>query len=158
MSAPKSDITSTVMDQIKSGKVRMKPRSYYTLLAVVSIVAVTLAGLSIAYLSSIMFFWFRIQTADTMAWGARANLSTAIDSFPWWALIVAILLSIVAIMLVRHQGRTYKHKTSTVALVLLLCSLLVGFGLSFFDIGQPSGDHRDNQGTEQRGPGWNRNQ
>ena len=76
-----TDIKASVMDQIKSGKVHMKPRPYYTLLGLTSVGAVVLAGVAIAYLSSIVFLWFRILAADTMAYGARANLSESIATF-----------------------------------------------------------------------------
>lgn len=128
-------ISSSVMDQIKSGKVHMKPRVYYVALSVASIGAVLLAGITLAYLSSIMFFWVRIQTADTMAWGARANLSESIASFPWWTALLSIALLAVAVFLVRRHGRMYRHKTSTIAVILIVCSLLLGFILSLLDVG-----------------------
>ena len=128
-------ISSLVMDQIKSGKVHMKPRAYYVALSVASIGAVLLAGITLAYLSSIMFFWVRSQTADTMAWGARANLSESIASFPWWTALLSIALLAVAVFLVRRHSRMYRHKTSTIAVILIVCSLLLGFILSLLDVG-----------------------
>lgn len=148
-------ISSSVMEQIKSGKVHMKPRAYYVALSIASIGAVVLAGITLAYLSSIMFFWIRIQTADTMAWGARANLSESIASFPWWTALLSLLLIIVAVMLVRRHGRMYQHKTSTIATILVVGSLLLGLGLSLVDIGAP---HMPAQpGANGRGPGQGQN-
>jgi len=140
------------MDAIKSGKVHMRPRAYFTLLGLVSAGAVILAGVSTTYLASIIFFWVRIETADTMAYGARANLSELVASFPWWALIAAAVLMAVAIVLVRHFGKMYKHKTTTVAAVLIIGSLLIGLGLSFLDIGKSHAPSQlegrgQNQGT-----------
>jgi len=143
---PSTDIRASVMNQIKSGKVHMKPRSYYALLGLVSVSTVALAGIATAYLSSIVFFWFRILTADTMAYGARANLSESIASFPWWAIVLAALLLAAAVMLVRKQGQMYKHKTSSLVLVIITCSLLLGFGLSFLNVGD---SHTPNQGQGQ---------
>lgn len=149
------NISSSVMDQIKSGKVHMKPRAYYVALSIASLGAVVLAGITLAYLSSIMFFWVRIQTADTMAWGARANLSESIASFPWWAALLSLALIIVAVVLVRRHGRMYQHKTSTIAAVLVVGSLLLGLGLSLLDIGAP---HTPSQpGANGRGPGQGQN-
>jgi len=148
-------IGESVMRQIKSGSVRMRPRSYYALLGGVSIVATLLAGITIAYLSSIVFFWIRVITADTMAYGARANLSASISSFPWWALVLAIGLTVVAVVLVRKQGRMYRHKTSTILVGIVACSLVLGFGLSFLEIGRW---HTPNQVNEAgQGQGWQRN-
>ena len=147
-------ISASVMDQIKSGKVRMKPRAYYTALSVASVGAVVMAGISLAYLSSIMFYWIRIQTADTMAWGARANLNESIASFPWWAAVLSFALLIVVVSLVRQHGRMYRHKTSTIAVILVVCSLLVGFGLSLLDIGSPHTPNQQNPRGQGQGQYW----
>lgn len=152
-----TDIKASVMDQIKSGKVHMRPRLYYTLLGLASAGAVLLAGIAIAYLSSIVFFWFRILAADTMAYGARANLSELIASFPWWVVILALLFLIVAIILVRKQGRMYKHKTSTIVLVIIAFSLLFGFGLSYLNIGNLHTPNRSNKPGQGQGRGWRQN-
>lgn len=152
-----TDIKASVMDQIKSGKVNMRPRSYYTLLGLVSVGAVTLAGIAIAYLSSIVFFWFRILVADTMAYGARANLSELIASFPWWVVILALLFLAVAVTLVRKQGRMYKHKMSTIILAIIACSLLLGLGMSYLNIGNSHTPNPFNRPGQGQGRGWQQN-
>lgn len=126
----------------------MKPRLYYTLLSIVSVAIVMFSGITASYLFSIIFFWLRVQTADTMAYGARANLSNSIASFPWHTLMLAILLLTLSVVLVRRYGKMYKHKASTVAAILITCSVLLGIGLSFLSTGyqrtqnQPSGRGR----------------
>ena len=145
-------VSESVMDQIKSGRVHMRPRVYFTLLGLVASGAVVLAGVTTAYLSSIVFFWFRILTADTMAFGARAKLSESIASFPWWALVLAVLLVIVAVVLVRKQGHMYKHKTSLIVLSIVASSLLLGLVISLFSNGS---SHEPNQlNKPNQGPGW----
>lgn len=156
MKKPKSSsISGAVMSQIKHGKVRMKPKLYHVLLGIASIGSVIATGFTIAYLSSIMFFWIRIQTSNTMAWGARANLEDSIASFPWWALMIAVILLIATTYLVRNQGRLYKHKTSTIALVIITASILLGLILSMFDIGK---NHMPNTrpNFDPPGQGWQR--
>lgn len=155
-----SDISKSVMDQIHSGQVRMKPRLYYTLLGVFSLGAIIASGLSVAYLASIVFFWVRIQTADTMAWGARAHLNDALQSFPWWAVALAVMLFSLAVYLARRHGRLYRHKTSTIAAVIMLCSIVVGVGMSYAGIGSIHGSHRPNgqgQQSQHHNGGWRQN-
>jgi hypothetical protein len=153
-----TDISQSVMAQIKSGNVRMKPRMYFGLLGVVSVLTIVLAGISVAYLSSILFFWLRVQTADTMAWGARANLSQSIAEFPWWALVAATALLALAVMLVRRHGLMYRHKTSTIALILVVSSLLLGLGLSYLNVGSSHSPKRVDSTQRTPGPGWQRQQ
>ena len=152
-----TDIKASVMDQIKSGKVHMKPRPYYTLLGLTSVGAVVLAGVAIAYLSSIVFLWFRILAADTMAYGARANLSESIATFPWWVVVLALLFLAVAVILVRKQGRMYKHKTGTIVFVIIACSLLIGLLLSFINIGNSHTQNPLNRSGQGQGRGWQQN-
>ncbi|MDD3013589.1 MAG: hypothetical protein PHC34_07800 [Candidatus Gastranaerophilales bacterium] len=133
-----TDIKSAVMTQIKNNKIQMKPKVYYTILGISSIGAIILSGISIAYFSSIMFYWIKIQSANNMAWGIRAKLSDTLASFPWLALIIAIALMLVTIFLVIHQNRMYKYKISTIATIIITCSLLLGLLLSFIGVGSNS--------------------
>ena len=151
---PKQSISDTVMQSIQSGTVTMRPRVYFSLLTVLAVLASVAAGTTIAYLISVLTFWLRIITADTMAYGARSRLSEALATFPWWLLVVAVVLGTAAIMLVRRQGRMYKHRTSTLVLVLVAASLLVGVGFSYLNIGHPYAQ----QHSPQHGRGYRHNQ
>lgn len=138
-------ISASVMKKIKNGEVQMRPRIYYTLLGLASVGAVVLSGIMSAYLFSIIFFWLRVQTADTMAYGARANLANSIDTFPEWALILSLALLATAIILAHRYRRIYKHKVSTVAVVVISCSLILGLVLSLFGIGKSNTPVRNNR-------------
>ena len=137
----KLPIRDAVMQDIETGKVTMKPRLYFGALMALAGLTSVAAGLTIAYLTSILYFWLRILTADTMAYGARSRLSEALTTFPWWILIAAVVLGAVAIMLVRRQGHMYKHRTSVLVLVLVVASLVLGVGFSALKIGQPYAQH-----------------
>jgi len=138
------------MEQIKHGNVTMRSRASFTFALIASITAVILAGFATAYLFSIATFWVRIQTATTMAWGARANLNEALVSFPWWIIPVALALLAAAIWLIRRQGRMYRYKTSLIALALVVLSLAAGVGMSFVGVGE---SHAPGAQT-QHGQGW----
>lgn len=156
MKTPKqSAVSSSVMEQIKQGKVTMRPRVYYFLLSALSVAAIALSGLIVSYLLGIVFFWLRIQASGSMAWGARANLSELLNSFPWWAVPLTIAIFVAMIWLVRKQGTLYRHKTSTIALALVLLSLIAGIGLSYLgDYNPISGNGRGNPSQSPRGPNW----
>lgn len=132
-----SSIQSAVLDQIRSGKVRMKPRVYFSLLTALTALAVGAAALVMSYLVSIMSYISRIQTADTPARGARANLSEALQNFPWWAVVLVALLLAAALWLMRTHGRMYRHRMSVLVLAFLLVSVALGMGMSYLNIGHP---------------------
>ncbi|MGI6612134.1 MAG: hypothetical protein ACOX0Z_00965 [Candidatus Nanosyncoccaceae bacterium] len=138
----KTPVKKAVMEQIKSGKVKMRPRVYFVILSTLSIGAAILAGLALTYLSSVMFFWWRVQSAETMAWGARANLSQVIASFPWWALVVSIVLLIFIALLVRKHGHLYRHRASTIISLVIIVAIMLGFALSLFNVGKKHGPNQ----------------
>lgn len=141
----KPTVSSAVMEQIKHGNITMRPRLFFTLALATSIAGVVLAGFIAAYLFSIVAFWVKIQTADTMAWGARANLSEALATFPWWTIPVMIALLFTAASLIRQQGTMYRFKTWVIALVLIVLSLVAGIGMSYLGIGDVHGSNQQMQ-------------
>lgn len=148
----KSALKDTVMQQIKTGKVSMRPKAHFIALAVVSFGAALLAGITTAYLFSIALLWIRIQSSDTMAWGARYNLAESIASFPWWIAIASVLFLVIAIFLVRKHSHLYKYRISELILVIVLASFILGMAFSLFDIGRP----HTPAGTGERGFGPNK--
>lgn len=127
----------------------MKPRLYFILLTGLTVIATVAAGLVISYLVSILTYLLRIQTASTPALGARANLSEALASFPWWAVVLAGALVAVALWLMRTHGRMYRHKTSTVLLILIASSVIVGVGMSYAGLGHPESGMGPGNSVEQ---------
>lgn len=147
----KKTISSDVMNRIRQGEVRMKPRLYYSLLSVIGLIVGVASGLVVAYASNIIFFWLRITNSSGMAYGARRNLNETLAIFPWWALVLAIISGIVAIIFIRKFGRMYRHKTSTVAIIFVLASLIIGFGVSYLNIGLSNDPIRDSPNSDRRG-------
>ncbi len=162
---PKTPIRDVVMQDIQAGKVTMKPRVYFGSLMALAALTTIAAGLAIAYLTSIVYFWLRIITSGTMAYGARSRLSEALATFPWWLLLAAVALGIAAILLVRRQGHMYRHRTSALVVILVLASLLLGVGFSALNIGQPYAQQhtpmmqqQHSPTVEQHGNGYRRGQ
>ena len=148
--------TAAVIEQIKNGDVTMRPQWYFAALLVLSAAGTIAASLIVAYLMNVVFMWIRIQTADTMAWGARAKPGAVLSSFPWWTVIFAAILSVVAVWLIRKQGTLYRQKTTTILTVFLLISIVLGVGFSILGMGTfHSGKQNDTQNTHRRS-GWQR--
>lgn len=157
MNKGKLTISEDVLLKIKQGDIQMRPKLYYTLLSVVSAVAVLLAGLTVSYLISVAIFWFRIETASTMAYGARRNLSESLAAFPWWIVVVAAVLLIVAVVLVRKHGRMYRHKPHQIALAIIVIATVVGLIFYGVGIGGLGRTHSGGPAPGTRGPGYLQN-
>lgn len=135
----KSDIKSSVMSQIDSGVINMKPRIYFTLLWLIGILASVGAGILFAYILNMLAFVVRIQFSQTPSYGARQNLENAIETFPWWALILLIILIIISFYLMRKYSRAYRYKFSLIVVVFLALSVLLGIAMSYLSIGHSQG-------------------
>jgi glucan phosphoethanolaminetransferase (alkaline phosphatase superfamily) len=154
MSKKQPTITENVLDRIKKGEVQMKPSIYFTLLSVASLIASLVAGLAMAYLSSIVFFWFRIINASGNAYGIKNNFSQAVSSFPWWTILVFVVATILIIFIMRRFGTTYRHKTRNIALIIIVISIIAGFALSSLGVGDINHPTQNQQNSQPRGPWW----
>lgn len=145
-------MSETVMNKIKSGEVRMRPRVYFTLLGLLSMLMMIFTSIMAAYLSSVVFFWMRIQTAETMAYGARAHLNEAIASFPWIVVVVLVILLFLVVLLVRHYGRMYRYKTRTIVIGIVVFSVLLGLMFTYLNVG----NSHIRKAMDGRDQGWQR--
>ncbi|NCU38567.1 hypothetical protein EOL96_05945 [Candidatus Saccharibacteria bacterium] len=147
----KTEISESVMEQIKRGDVGMRSRRFFTILTILSVATIVSMSIATAYLVNIISFWWRIQTAETMAWGARANLRTAIEDFPWWALVLALGMLAAAVWLLKRQGILYRYKTWMIAVAFIVISVVIGMVVSPLGIGdihnssKEPGDYRQDR-------------
>lgn len=148
-----SAIQTNVLGKIHSGTVRMRPRIYFTILWLLGVLTSIAAGLLVAYLMNMLTYIIRIYTATTPAYGARQNLSQAIASFPWWAVVLSFTLAAAAIWLMRKYGRIYRYRMSVIIIGFLAISVIIGVGMSYANIGHPDRPNSHPYPTEQRGLG-----
>ena len=137
-----------LMNAIKSGSLKMRPKRYFTLMSTILIVASVLSGLAVAYLYTIIFLWLKISFVDGPARGARLNLAKAISDFPIWALVLAIILLLLSIYLVRNINHLYRYKTRYIIVIFLATSLTMGMIFHFSGLGFEK--HFPNSFQEQR--------
>lgn len=135
MSKKTTSINKNVLDQIKSGKVKMRPSVYFSFISLGIVLASLVFGLLIAYSSSVMFFWIKILSSGSPAYGARRNMLELLASFPWWAIIVLLVASFVLVYLVRIYGNVYRHKISSIFIIIIITALISGFIMSLFGVG-----------------------
>lgn len=92
-------------------------------------------GFVLSYLSSILFFWFRIQTANTMAWGARKKKAAqSLASFCGGHLIAPIPLILGIVFLLRKRGN-YIVTKRTKSFLLFWLNTFFGYILSHIHSG-----------------------
>lgn len=136
-----------IMEQINTGHITMRPRwHFFALSALSGAIFATLAAIT-AYLVQIMTLTIRIQVINRPMYGARAHLSDLLASFPWWAVICAVMALGLAVWLMRRSTRLYRWPVGWVVVVVSAIAIAAGIGWSFLPI---SGNHQYN-GQHPRG-------
>lgn len=154
MSNKQPTIADDVLSRIKKGEVQMKPSIYFAILSAVSLVASLAAGLVMVYLSSIVFFWFKIINASGNAYGVKNNFIQAVSSFPWWTILVFIASAVFMVFMIRRFGIAYRHKTRNIALIVIAVSLIAGATLSSLGVGGMGHSTGNQQNGQSHGPWW----
>ena len=126
-----SSIEKNVMAKIKTGQAKMHPKVYFSIFNTIGVLMIILFGFVNASVMSLVVLWLRIQGAQGPAYGAKRNLASMIDIFPWWALLVGIVSLIAAIYFIRKIGNLYKMRLIHLVLLIIATSLVLGFALSY---------------------------
>lgn len=148
-------ISDSVLNQIKNGDVKMRSKTYFTLLSALIVFAGIFAGILTSFLSSVVFFWLRVVTSESAAYGARRNLAELASTFPWWALFASTAIVFGITFLVRRYGNLYRYKTGNIIAAVLLVALVFGAGLSTLGFGDYRHSGQNFQQKHQNGPRWN---
>ncbi len=159
----KPTIADSVLDKIEHGSVRMKSKQYFAVLSIVSSLFIGLAVVALSYMYSIIFFWLRIQTSDTIARGARLRLDETLKNFPWWVAVAALVLLGALVWFIKKYGALQRYRAGIIVPVVVLVSLLFGLLASSFGVGElhsrkPSFGKQHGQNQSERGPAWRQNQ
>lgn len=160
-----SVIEKSVMDQINSGQVHMRRRTYYIALATLSAVIVALLAFASSYFMSIATLWMRIDAATGQAYGAKRNLASMVEAYPWWSILLGLLSLGLVIYMVRKLGNLYKVKLIYLIPAIVILFMALGLALSYsplpdmfdhkggnmmqnnpnYDSGSPMGGYRHGQ-------------
>lgn len=130
-SKPVSQIEKKVMDQIKTGQVKMRPKIFYSILGILGALTILLFGFVNAYFMSVVTLWMRLQVAQGPAYGVKRNLANLVGTFPWWALLLGLASLVIAVIIIRKVGSLYKIRLAYLIIFVVVVSLVSGFTFSF---------------------------
>jgi hypothetical protein len=123
------EIHDEVLEQIRSGKLRMKPRLFFVLkAALVTILMVLILTLSV-WLASFISFGLRLSGHESLlGFGAR-GIGIFVSIFPWWLALLDLLLIGLVSWLLRRFKFGYRKPVLYLLGGVLVCG--VGAGLLF---------------------------
>jgi len=122
MSKELNNITDSVMDQIHQDKIKMRPKMYFFLGSALTFVGLVSSMVVSVFLVGLIRFSLRSH-------GPRGayRLDQLLASFPWWAVILAIVGLGVGIWLVRRYDFSYKVDFEIVIIGFVLAAIVGGW-------------------------------
>ena len=139
-----NNIEKNVMSRITDDKTVMRPHSYYVYISIFGVSASVLFGFVTVYFASVASLWFRVIAVEGAAYGAKRNLASLIETFPWWAVLLGIASVTAIIYLIKKVGHLYKIRTVYLVFAIVLVSIMLGFMLSYTNLpGLMSGERKN---------------
>jgi hypothetical protein len=110
-----------IMNEINSGKVKMKPKSYFVLGSILALVGLVASVISSIFLLSIVSFLLRPH--GPMG-SYRFNL--ILESFPWYLPLIAIGGILIGILILRKYDFSYKKNIWIIILGFIFSIIFAG--------------------------------
>jgi len=122
MSNHEIKIMDSIMDRIRDDKVKMKPRWYFVLGSIAMIVGFICAVIiSIFFVSLISF---SLRSHGPMG---AVRYQELIDSFPWWALAIAVFGILIGSLILKKYDFSYKKNFIGIIIFVIFAIIISGF-------------------------------
>lgn len=118
----KSSITNKVVEKIKKGQVKMKPKIYFILKSILLMLSLAVSALFALYLLSFIAFVLRSTGVWYLPVFGFQGIAVLLHSLPWILILMALILVAVLEILVRHFSFSYRRPIlySILAIIMLL--------------------------------------
>jgi magnesium-transporting ATPase (P-type) len=121
MSKELKKITENIMDQINQGKLKMKPKSYFILGSIITLIGLVSTVIVSAFSVGLISFSLRHGP------NSQHRFDQILANFPWWTLILAILGLTLGIWLIRQYNFSYKIKPWLIIAGFVLAIIIGGY-------------------------------
>jgi hypothetical protein len=126
----KKSIKDQVMEAIKRGQVKMRPRWHFVLRASLFFTGLTIVSMALVYLASfIIFFFQRTGAISVPVFGFRGIISF-LFSLPWLLILFGIIFVVLLELLIRRYSFAYRRPLLYSLLGIIVFASLVGFVVS----------------------------
>lgn len=125
------NINDVVMNQIKEGKIKMKPKIYFILGSLISFLSVIFSLVASIYLVSLVF-----MSTRSVGYGRLMKIQALIDNFPWVAFILSLVFVFVGLFLVKRYNFSYKLDFKYTILVFIASVLISGYVIDYIGLTQ----------------------
>ena len=122
----KRDFEQDLMARISSGQITMKPRWYFVLGSVLSVVGLVGFGIIATFLTNLTIFLLR-QHGPNSQW----RLQYILDSFPLWVPVLAVVGTGLGIWMLKKYDFSYKKNFLFISLAIITAIALTAFLLNY---------------------------
>lgn len=124
---PKNSIVNNVLERIKSGRIKMRPKIYFILKAVFWALAVFSVVLFILYLVSFIVFTLRASGTWFLPGFGFAGIRILFGSLPWLLILATVILIIALEIFAKRFAVVYRRPILYSILIIIVFVLLGSF-------------------------------
>lgn len=118
------DTTYDIMNKIRKGGYKMRPRSYFILASVLATAGVAVSAVISVF--SVSLTRFALRGYGSLV---KPQVETLAFDFPWWALVIALASLLLGLVLIRRYEFYYRNKFWLVSTVLAVSTFAIGWGV-----------------------------
>jgi len=120
MSKNLNNISTDIMNQIRSGQIKMRPKVYFILGSIFVITGLAASVISSLFFISLTSFLFRSHGPM-----GQYRLQELLNSFPWWILLFIIVSITTGVFFLRKYNFSYKNNFSFI-IIGFIFSIIIG--------------------------------
>ncbi|MFH0951824.1 MAG: hypothetical protein V1838_01395 [Patescibacteria group bacterium] len=130
-------IADEVLDEIKSGGIKMRPKYYYILGSLALGIGLGLTLLGTLFFIGVVTFRFRAQAPfDFLSFGTK-GFNPFIANLPWLPGLIAVAGIVIGVILLRKYRLGYRHSLVTLLIVMVALVGTVGIALEVVGAHRP---------------------
>lgn len=122
----KNNIIDKVLAKIKKGDVKMKPKVYFVLKTILSIVGVLVVGAFAVFLISFIGFHLRASGVGYLPHFGFLGFGAYLRLLPWFLIIASVLLIVLLEILAKHFAFVYRRPIFYSLLAIIVFALVGG--------------------------------
>ncbi len=127
----KPNIENVVMEKIKSGEIKMKPKVYFFFGSLLTFIALIGSTITTIFFTNIIFFLLK-----THGPGGQFRLQQMINNFPWWIILITILGFISGIYLLKKYDFSYKKNFLLIILGFFSAVIIAAWLINYLGLNE----------------------
>ena len=123
----KNHISNKVLDKIKSGEVKMRPKIYFVFRTILLVLGVLVSILSLIYLASFIIFSLRASGILFLPKFGFPGIGIFLNSLPWILILIVVILIIVLEIFTKRFTFVYRRPILYSLLIIVFIVILGSF-------------------------------